>query len=86
MKYSFIRNDQKFTFNTFPLFLQITDNNYQSFLESWRVENKPTVLLFDQVPVIPLLYKVSNVFSHSHTREALLTQNIIVSTERGQHG
>ncbi|KAF7657869.1 hypothetical protein LDENG_00021420 [Lucifuga dentata] len=38
---------------------KITDNNYMSFLNSWHVENKPSVLLFDQVPVVPLLYKLT---------------------------
>uniref|UniRef100_A0A8C6UU50 DnaJ homolog subfamily C member 16 n=1 Tax=Neogobius melanostomus TaxID=47308 RepID=A0A8C6UU50_9GOBI len=33
--------------------------NYLSFLEAWQVENKPSVLLFDQVPVVPLLYKLT---------------------------
>lgn len=52
--------------NELPLFLQITDNNYMAFLDSWHAENKPSILLFDQVPIIPLLYKVSNVFTHTH--------------------
>ncbi|XP_033990859.1 dnaJ homolog subfamily C member 16-like [Trematomus bernacchii] len=38
---------------------KITDNNYIAFLDSWRVENKPSVILFDQVPVVPLLYKLT---------------------------
>ncbi|KAE8298162.1 DnaJ-like protein subfamily C member 16 Precursor [Larimichthys crocea] len=38
---------------------KITDDNYLTFLDSWQVENKPTVLLFDQVPIIPLLYKLT---------------------------
>ncbi|XP_037622880.1 dnaJ homolog subfamily C member 16-like [Sebastes umbrosus] len=38
---------------------KITDNNYLAFLDSWHVENKPSVLLFDQVPVVPLLYKLT---------------------------
>ncbi|KAL7407055.1 hypothetical protein ABVT39_002180 [Epinephelus coioides] len=38
---------------------KITDNNYLAFLDSWRAENKPSVLLFDQVPVIPFLYKLT---------------------------
>uniref|UniRef100_A0A8C9ZFK8 DnaJ homolog subfamily C member 16 n=1 Tax=Sander lucioperca TaxID=283035 RepID=A0A8C9ZFK8_SANLU len=38
---------------------KITDNNYLAFLDSWHVENKPSVLLFDQVPIVPLLFKVT---------------------------
>lgn len=38
---------------------KISDNNYLSFLDDWQVENKPSVLLFDQVPVVPLLYKLT---------------------------
>ncbi|XP_028301904.1 dnaJ homolog subfamily C member 16 isoform X2 [Gouania willdenowi] len=38
---------------------KITDDNYQPFLDKWREENKPSVLLFDQLPVVPLLYKVT---------------------------
>ncbi|XP_029989403.1 dnaJ homolog subfamily C member 16-like [Sphaeramia orbicularis] len=38
---------------------KITDNNYLSFLDSWRVENKPSILLFDQVPVVPFLFKLT---------------------------
>ncbi|KAK0134809.1 DnaJ subfamily C member 16 [Merluccius polli] len=36
---------------------KVTDKNYQSFLNGWRSENKPSVLLFDQAPVFPLMYK-----------------------------
>uniref|UniRef100_A0A8C9ZID0 DnaJ homolog subfamily C member 16 n=1 Tax=Sander lucioperca TaxID=283035 RepID=A0A8C9ZID0_SANLU len=38
---------------------KITDNNYLAFLDSWHVENKPSVLLFDQVPIVPLLFKLT---------------------------
>ncbi|XP_044204189.1 dnaJ homolog subfamily C member 16 isoform X1 [Thunnus albacares] len=38
---------------------KITDNNYLAFLDNWHVENKPSVLLFDQIPVVPLLYKLT---------------------------
>uniref|UniRef100_A0A4W6C787 DnaJ homolog subfamily C member 16 n=1 Tax=Lates calcarifer TaxID=8187 RepID=A0A4W6C787_LATCA len=38
---------------------RITDNNYLAFLDNWHVENKPSVLLFDQVPIVPLLYKLT---------------------------
>lgn len=42
------------------MLLQITDDNYVEFLAGWQSENKPSVLLFDQVPHVPLTYKVSN--------------------------
>ncbi|KAM4570434.1 dnaJ homolog subfamily C member 16-like isoform 1-T2 [Fundulus diaphanus] len=38
---------------------RITDKNQQQFLNSWHSLNKPHVLLFDQVPVVPLLYKLA---------------------------
>ncbi|XP_047224488.1 dnaJ homolog subfamily C member 16-like [Girardinichthys multiradiatus] len=38
---------------------RITDKNEQQFLNSWHELNKPHVLLFDQVPVVPLLYKLA---------------------------
>lgn len=38
---------------------QVSDKNDLQFLNSWHELNKPHVLLFDQVPVVPLLYKVS---------------------------
>lgn len=38
---------------------QVSDKNDKQFLSSWHEVNKPLVLLFDQVPVVPLLYKVS---------------------------
>lgn len=44
-----------------PLSLfQVTDKNDLQFLNSWHELNKPHVLLFDQVPVVPLLYKVGS--------------------------
>lgn len=42
----------------FILLSQVTDRNDRDFLKSWHEDNKPHVLLFDQVPVVPLLYKV----------------------------
>ncbi|XP_053171440.1 dnaJ homolog subfamily C member 16 [Scomber japonicus] len=38
---------------------KITDNNYLPFLDNWPAENKPSVFLFDQVPIVPLLYKLT---------------------------
>lgn len=47
----------------FSIYFQVTDNNYKVFLKNWQMENKPRVLLFDQVPVVSLLYKVSLILS-----------------------
>ncbi|XP_061841640.2 dnaJ homolog subfamily C member 16-like [Nerophis lumbriciformis] len=38
---------------------KITDDNYLHFLDSWHVDNKPRVLLFDQVANVPLVYKLT---------------------------
>ncbi|XP_040049259.1 dnaJ homolog subfamily C member 16 [Gasterosteus aculeatus] len=37
----------------------VTDKNDLQFLSSWHELNKPHVLLFDQVPEVPLLYKLT---------------------------
>ncbi|XP_072222723.1 dnaJ homolog subfamily C member 16 [Leuresthes tenuis] len=38
---------------------RVSDKNDQQFLKSWHELNKPHVLLFDQVPAVPLLYKLT---------------------------
>ncbi|XP_064155344.1 dnaJ homolog subfamily C member 16 isoform X1 [Anguilla rostrata] len=38
---------------------KVTDRNDKEFLNSWHEQNKPHVLLFDQVPVVPLLFKLT---------------------------
>ncbi|KAJ8390135.1 hypothetical protein AAFF_G00110090 [Aldrovandia affinis] len=38
---------------------KVTDRNHLEFLNSWHEQNKPHVLLFDQVPVVPLLFKLT---------------------------
>ncbi|XP_015283515.1 PREDICTED: dnaJ homolog subfamily C member 16 [Gekko japonicus] len=38
---------------------KITDKNYVKFLSNWKRENKPHVLLFDHMPLVPLLYKLT---------------------------
>ncbi|XP_016061160.1 PREDICTED: dnaJ homolog subfamily C member 16 isoform X2 [Miniopterus natalensis] len=38
---------------------KVTDKNYVRFLSGWQQENKPHVLLFDQMPAVPLLYKLT---------------------------
>ncbi|XP_049610862.1 dnaJ homolog subfamily C member 16 isoform X1 [Syngnathus scovelli] len=37
----------------------VSDKNEKRFLNSWHELNKPHVLLFDQVPAVPLLYKLT---------------------------
>uniref|UniRef100_A0A8C5UQ28 DnaJ heat shock protein family (Hsp40) member C16 n=1 Tax=Microcebus murinus TaxID=30608 RepID=A0A8C5UQ28_MICMU len=38
---------------------KVTNKNYVQFLSGWQQENKPHVLLFDQTPAVPLLYKLT---------------------------
>ncbi|XP_077116388.1 dnaJ homolog subfamily C member 16 [Ranitomeya variabilis] len=38
---------------------KITDKNYIHFLSGWQQENKPHVLLFDQMSPVPLIYKLT---------------------------
>ncbi|EHB11991.1 DnaJ-like protein subfamily C member 16 [Heterocephalus glaber] len=38
---------------------KVTSKNYVRFLSGWQKENKPHVLLFDQGPSVPLLYKLT---------------------------
>ncbi|XP_036111888.1 dnaJ homolog subfamily C member 16 isoform X2 [Molossus molossus] len=38
---------------------KVTNKNYVRFLSGWQQENKPHVLLFDQMPAVPLLYKLT---------------------------
>ncbi|KAG7472090.1 hypothetical protein MATL_G00104830 [Megalops atlanticus] len=38
---------------------KVTDRNDLEFLNSWHEQNKPHVLLFDQVPTVPLLFKLT---------------------------
>ncbi|XP_043429760.1 dnaJ homolog subfamily C member 16 isoform X2 [Prionailurus bengalensis] len=38
---------------------KVTNKNYVRFLSGWQQDNKPHVLLFDQMPVVPLLYKLT---------------------------
>ncbi|XP_011849377.1 PREDICTED: dnaJ homolog subfamily C member 16 [Mandrillus leucophaeus] len=38
---------------------KVTNKNYVRFLSGWQQENKPHVLLFDQTPIVPLLYKLT---------------------------
>ncbi|XP_057701798.1 dnaJ homolog subfamily C member 16-like isoform X2 [Corythoichthys intestinalis] len=38
---------------------KITDDNSQHFLDNWHVENKPSVLLFDQDSNVPMVYRLT---------------------------
>lgn len=38
---------------------RVNDNNEAEFLSSWHELNKPHVLLFDQVPTVPLLFRLT---------------------------
>uniref|UniRef100_A0AAQ4P021 DnaJ homolog subfamily C member 16 n=1 Tax=Gasterosteus aculeatus aculeatus TaxID=481459 RepID=A0AAQ4P021_GASAC len=53
---------------------KITDDNYRVFLDSWRVENKPSVLLFDQIPIVPLLYKLTAFAFRDYVRFGFVDQ------------
>uniref|UniRef100_A0A667X8V9 DnaJ homolog subfamily C member 16 n=1 Tax=Myripristis murdjan TaxID=586833 RepID=A0A667X8V9_9TELE len=60
---------------------KITDNNYLPFLSNWHVENKPSVLLFDQVPVVPLLYKLTAFAFKDYVRFGYVDQGETSSTQ-----
>lgn len=61
----------------------MTDNSYLEFLNSWREENKPRVIMFDVASNIPLLYKVSvyyiNCSNSLSSKSIFLTQVVIYS-------
>ncbi|XP_008571073.1 PREDICTED: dnaJ homolog subfamily C member 16 [Galeopterus variegatus] len=44
---------------TFYFQFKVTNKNYVRFLSGWQQENKPHVLLFDQMPIVPLVYKLT---------------------------
>ncbi|KAM6928181.1 dnaJ homolog subfamily C member 16 [Xenentodon cancila] len=60
---------------------RINDDNYQEFLESWRVENKPRLLLFDQIPVVPLLYKLTAFAFRDYVRFGYVDQGETHNTQ-----
>ncbi|XP_005918599.1 dnaJ homolog subfamily C member 16 [Haplochromis burtoni] len=62
------------------LVMKITDDNYMAFLENWHVENKPRVLLFDQVPIVPLLYKLTAFAFRDYVRFGFVDQGGTSST------
>ncbi|XP_034022879.1 dnaJ homolog subfamily C member 16-like [Thalassophryne amazonica] len=53
---------------------KITSSNYLAFLNSWYVENKPSIVLFDQVPVVPLLYKLTAFAFRNYVRFGFVDQ------------
>ncbi|XP_056129228.1 dnaJ homolog subfamily C member 16-like [Lampris incognitus] len=59
---------------------KITDNNCLPFLSRWQIENKPSVLLFDQVPVIPLLYKLTAFAFRDYVRFGYVDQGETYNT------
>ncbi|KAL6111705.1 dnajc16 [Pungitius sinensis] len=60
---------------------KITDNNYRVYLDSWRVENKPNVLLFDQIPIVPLLYKLTAFAFRDYVRFGFVDQGDTHNTQ-----
>ncbi|XP_064160178.1 dnaJ homolog subfamily C member 16-like [Anguilla rostrata] len=55
---------------------KVTDRNYLDFLNSWHEENKPHVLLFDQVPTVPLLYKLAAFAFKDYVRFGYVDQGL----------
>ncbi|CAB1314553.1 unnamed protein product [Coregonus sp. 'balchen'] len=55
---------------------KVTDKNYESFLGSWHVENNPSLLLFDQVPTVPLLYKLTAFAFKDYVRFGYVDQGL----------
>ncbi|XP_055016284.1 dnaJ homolog subfamily C member 16, partial [Boleophthalmus pectinirostris] len=50
------------------------------FLDAWQEENKPSVLLFDQVPVVPLLYKLTAFSFREYVRFGYVDQGATHNT------
>lgn len=70
---------RQFVENLLPARLveKVTDQNYMQFLNSWHEENKPHVLLFDQVPVVPLLYKLTAFAYKDYVRFGYVDQGLV---------
>ncbi|XP_068605523.1 dnaJ homolog subfamily C member 16 [Brachionichthys hirsutus] len=56
---------------------RVTDKNDLQFLNSWHKLNKPNVLLFDQVPAVPLLYKLTAFAYKDYLRFGYVDQGIL---------
>uniref|UniRef100_A0AAR2ILJ7 DnaJ homolog subfamily C member 16 n=1 Tax=Pygocentrus nattereri TaxID=42514 RepID=A0AAR2ILJ7_PYGNA len=59
---------------------KVTDYNYLQFLNGWREENKPSVLLFDTVPTVPLLYKLTSFAYRDFVRFGYVDQGLTETT------
>ncbi|XP_063072241.1 dnaJ homolog subfamily C member 16-like isoform X2 [Engraulis encrasicolus] len=60
---------------------KVTDSNYASFLSSWPEENKPAVLLFDQMPDVPLLFKLTAFAYKDYVRFGYVDQGLTDTAE-----
>ncbi|KAG7477675.1 hypothetical protein MATL_G00072190 [Megalops atlanticus] len=63
---------------------KVTDRNYQDFLNSWYEENKPHVLLFDQVPAVPLLYRLAAFAYKDYVRFGYVDQGLTETADLQQ--
>ncbi|KAK7930459.1 hypothetical protein WMY93_006854 [Mugilogobius chulae] len=60
---------------------RVNDKNHLQFLGSWHELNKPHVLLFDQTPTVPLLFKLT-AFSHrDHLQFGYVDQGLSETSE-----
>ncbi|XP_068172069.1 dnaJ homolog subfamily C member 16 [Antennarius striatus] len=60
---------------------KITDDNYMGYLNSWQMENKPSLVMFDQVPVVPLLYKLTAFAFRDYVRFGYVDQGDTQSSQ-----
>uniref|UniRef100_A0A672NQ62 DnaJ heat shock protein family (Hsp40) member C16 n=1 Tax=Sinocyclocheilus grahami TaxID=75366 RepID=A0A672NQ62_SINGR len=60
---------------------KVTDKNNQEFLKSWHELNKPHVLLFDQVPSVPLLYKLTAFAYKDYVQFGYVDQGLSETTD-----
>ncbi|XP_076123944.1 dnaJ homolog subfamily C member 16 [Alosa pseudoharengus] len=60
---------------------KVTDSSYLQFLGSWPEENKPSVLLFDQMSEIPLLFKLTAFAYKDHMKFGYVDQGVSETTE-----
>ncbi|KAM9800291.1 dnaJ homolog subfamily C member 16-like [Syngnathus typhle] len=60
---------------------KITSDNYQNFLESWHVGNKPNVLVFDKHFNAPIIYKLLAFAFRDYVRFGYVEQGDVRNTE-----
>ncbi|XP_062401389.1 dnaJ homolog subfamily C member 16 [Sardina pilchardus] len=60
---------------------KVTDSSYLQFLGSWPEENKPSVLLFDQMSEIPLLFKLTAFAYKDYMKFGYVDQGVSETTE-----